>query len=171
GIIYLTVTHRDSALARAVNRALVASITDAFQRATRTQATMLRQAQEARVDSASRQLVHAEEELVDFLAANRVVPPFSQVSVTRQRLQRQVDVAQSVYTQAMTDKEAAIAQELEETPAVVTLDPVPVQLPPKSRQIVAKVLLVEMAYFAIVVGVLMVLVWRRQRKDVGGLAT
>lgn len=141
GIITLSVTHRDSALARLVASRLVSATQAAFRRASRAQASELRVAQEQRVDSAASQLNTAERRLVDFLRANRQIAPYSTVAVDQQSLQRAIDLAQTAYTQAITERESAIAKELEETPVVVIIDPLPDQIPPVSRKIPLKMVL------------------------------
>jgi len=141
GTITLTVTHRDSALARAVARQLVDEVGRAFVQAAKAQAIELRRSQQARVDSASRQVGQAQDSLIAFLARNRAVAPFSPAAVVQQRLQRAVDLAHQVYGLAVTDREAAIAKELEDTPALVVIDPLPGRLPPVPRRRLLKLLL------------------------------
>lgn len=138
GLVSLTVTHRDSAVARRIADRLVTEVARAFREASQAQARELRVAQEHRVDSAASQLRHAEEQLVRFLTANRVISRYSAASVEAGRRERDVSLAQSLYSQAVTDREAAIGKELEQTPAVVVLDPVPRQLEPGVRGTVVK---------------------------------
>jgi uncharacterized protein involved in exopolysaccharide biosynthesis len=69
------------------------------------------------------------------------VPQFSAAFVQEQQLERRVQVATNVYMQAITDRESAIAKELEETPAMVVLDPVPGQLPADERRLPLMILL------------------------------
>ncbi len=141
GLVTVSAMHQDSSIARAVAVRLVEEVVVAFRAAARTQAHQLRVAQESRVDSVVRQLQHAEEDLARFAAANRVVTPYSRVAVEGERLQRAVTLAQALYTQIMLDREAAIGRELEETPAVVTVDPLPRQLVPMPRNTLWKTLL------------------------------
>jgi len=129
GLVTIRVVHRDSSLARAIAERTVAEITRVFRQASRAQATELREAQQARLDSADSQLRHAEQHLVDFLSANRVITPHSALQARLQSMQRAVDIAQSVYIQVRTEREAAVGRELEETPAVVVIDSLPATLP------------------------------------------
>jgi uncharacterized protein involved in exopolysaccharide biosynthesis len=133
GLLMLSVVHRDSALARFVAATIVETVTRAFRNAARAQAHEVRQSQELRVDSAGRQLRRAEERYAAFTRQNRVVTPYSTVAVENERLSRAVNLAQTVYTQVVSEREAAIGKELEETPSVVIVDPVPRQLVPMSR--------------------------------------
>lgn len=136
GLITLEVVHRDSALARRLATELVAKTSSAFVRAARAQATELRRAQETRVDSAERRLRLAEQRLVEFSRENRAISDYSPAYLERQRLDRDASISRSVYTQAVTDREAAVAKELEATPSVVVVDPLPDRLPTVPRYIV-----------------------------------
>jgi len=141
GLIALKATHRDSAVVRLMATRLVEAASATFLRVSRAQATSQRLAQAERVDSARRQLRRAEERVVSFLSANRAYTQFSPASVSRQQLEREVLTAQTVYSQARTDYETAVARELEETPAVVVVDPVPGRLLPDPRRIPLKLVL------------------------------
>ncbi len=141
GTITLTVSHKDSALARAIAQRLVDEVGRAFVQAAKAQAVELRRSQQARVDSASRQLGQAQDSLIHFLSRNRAIAPFSPDAVVQQRLQRAVDLAQQVYGLAVTDREAAIAKELQDTPALVVIDSLPRRLPPVPRRRLLKLLL------------------------------
>jgi capsule polysaccharide export protein KpsE/RkpR len=138
GTISVQVEYRDSALARLIAERIVKEASEAFVESARAQATQLKLAQTARVDSAARQLTRTETELAEFLGANRVVTPFSSAALAHQRLERNVTFAQQIYTQAVTDREAAVAKELEETPAVVTIDSMPPYLPKVRRHVALK---------------------------------
>jgi uncharacterized protein involved in exopolysaccharide biosynthesis len=133
GTVTLRVVLPDSALARTTVNTLVAAVRRTFARTNKSQGSELREAQVTRVDSASRQLKQAQAALVDFNSSNRVVQPFSAVWVEGQRLQSNVQVAQSVYTAAVSDLQSAQGKELEDAPALVILDSVPAFLPPRSR--------------------------------------
>jgi uncharacterized protein involved in exopolysaccharide biosynthesis len=141
GLITFSVTHRDSALVRQVATQIVNAASETYIDVGRAQAKSQRIAEQTRVDSAERQLHRAEQDLLDFLSSNRSFAPYSVAAVTQQRLQRKLDNAQTVYSQAITDREAAVAQELEATPAVVVVDSIPRRLLPESRHGVLKLIL------------------------------
>ena len=145
GTILLSVTHRDSSVARLVAARLLESTTRAFARASQAQAAQLRQAQDARLETAARKLRLAEERLVEFLRANRVVPPYSELQIRRQQIEREVDLARTVYSQVVSERESAAAKELEETPALVVLDSIPTVLPRDPRFLAAKLLAAAVA--------------------------
>jgi uncharacterized protein involved in exopolysaccharide biosynthesis len=149
GLVTFSVTHADSALSRYVAEQLVRVARESFVNVVRAQATDLRVAGEVNVDSVRRQLRRAEQALQDFQTSHRVYATYSEAAVTRQRLEREVTNAQAAYTQAMSDRANAIARELEETPSVVVVDPIPAELMPVSRQAVLKLLLASMLALAV----------------------
>ena len=134
GTISLRVVDHDSVVARRAIEAAAEAVTRAFQHVARAQATELREAQEVRVDSASNRLHRAEEQLSTFLSTNREISEYSPLVVQRQRLQMNVQLAQTVYMQAVADRESAVAKELEETPALVVLDPLPLRISQAPRR-------------------------------------
>ena len=156
GLVTLRVAHQDSALARLVVRRAIEEVSRTYVRAARAQASEIRAAQALRVDSAARQLRRAEEAYADFLRGNRVVAQFSDLFVEQQRLQRAVSVSSQVYQQAITDREAAVAKELDATPAVVVVDAPPAELPTQPRMLVLRVLVATV--LALTLGALVVLV-------------
>jgi hypothetical protein len=141
GLITVRAVHRDSANIRLAVTRFMADVSQAFRNASRAQAVELRQAQEARVDSAARRLAVARERLVRFASANRIVAPYSIASVQREQLEQDVRLAETVYGQAVSDRESAAAKELEETPALVIVDPLPAVLPREPRGTVWRSLL------------------------------
>ena len=128
GVITITAVSTDSAFARRLSNELVAEISRTFVRSSKLQASELRAAMSSRMDSASGQLRRAEESYQAFNSANRVVAPYSETALRRDQLERTRNLAQTIYTQAVTDRENAVARELEDTPAVVVLDSLPREL-------------------------------------------
>jgi hypothetical protein len=141
GLITVKTTLPDSAVARLVTRRLTETASATFVRVSRAQATSQRMAQAERVDSAERQLRRAEERSRTFVSANRAYTLFSEASVTRRQVEREVSNAQMVYSQARSDYETAVARELEETPAVVVVDSIPNRLLPDPRHAPLKLVL------------------------------
>jgi len=137
GLITLTVRHRDSTLARSLADGLVAEAQRLFAAVTSSQAGQFRRAQDARVDSAAANLSHAEEVLLRFNEANRVVAAGGRLGLERSRLERDVLTAQSVFQSAVSDRESARARELEVTPALAVVEPMPAVLPLEERRVVA----------------------------------
>ena len=147
GTVIVAVRHRDSLLARVVASRIVDSASQIFVRTSKAQAQQQRIAQEGRVEAARAQLSRAEERRREFNFANRAVPGFSAASVERERVNREVEIAEQVYLQAATDREAAYARELEATPTVVVQDPLPPVLPKVRKRLALKTVIAGAASF------------------------
>jgi hypothetical protein len=81
---------------------------------------------------------------------------------------REIRFAEQVYTQAVTERDAAFAQELEATPTVVVQDPLPVTLPKVRKKIVLKTAiaaLVSVVLFALAAIIADVMKRRLERRD------
>lgn len=163
GTVSVSVKYRDSALARIIAATVVDSASQIFVRTSKAQAQQLRIAQEGRVEAARSQLAIAEERLRQFRFSNRATPAFSVASVDLQRLNRDIQLAEQVYTQAITDQQSAYARELEATPTVVVQDPLPPVLPKVRKRIVLKTAIAGVVGFALIcIGVLIIDVTRRR---------
>lgn len=138
GVIVVSAISKDSALARSVTQAVVRETSKTFIGITRSQGAEIHLAMQQRLDSAASQLRTAEERQRQFLESNRFVAPFSAAAIEGSKLRQAVDLAQQVYTQTLTDREGAVAKELEATPAVVVIDPVPEELAPLPRYLFYK---------------------------------
>jgi len=149
GTISLAVRHADSALARIIASRVVDSASQIFVRTSRAQAQQLRLAQEARVQNAAQQLAIAEDRMREFSYRNRATPAFSTAGMELERLNREIRFAEHVYTQAMTERDAAFARELEATPTVVVQDPLPQLLPEVRKRIIVKTVIAAIAGFVV----------------------
>jgi uncharacterized protein involved in exopolysaccharide biosynthesis len=149
GLVTFAVTHPDSALARRIAQRVLAVGGRTFVEVLRSQATDQREAGQAQVDSTRRQLRAVEARLQEFQTTHRVYAPYSPAAVERQRIDRDLASAQAAYSDAVTDRQTAIARELAEMPAVVVVDPIPPELTKVPRQAVLKLTL------AAVLGVLL----------------
>lgn len=163
GTIAVSVFHRDSAVARVVASRVVDRASQLFIQTSKSQAQQLRIAQEGRVQLARNQLAQAEEQLRQFRFANRATPPFSAAAIDLQRLNRDIQMAEQVYTQAITDQQIAYARELEATPTVVVQDPLPPVLPPLKKGLLLKSVIAGVASFVLIcIGVLLVDLTKRR---------
>jgi len=163
GTITVAVQHPDSGLARLIAARVVDSASQIFVNTSKSQAHELRVAQEGRVAAAKAQLERAEEKLREFNFSNRAVPLFSTAGVERTRLNREIQFAEKVYTQAATDQESAYARELEATPTVVVQDPLPEVLPKVRKRVIMKTGVAGIVTFVILcIGVLIVDLTRRR---------
>ena len=141
GLVTFAVTHPDSALARHIAQRIVAVASRTFVEVLRSQASDQREAGRAQVDSTLRQLRAAEARLQSFQTSHRVYAPYSPAAVERQRLDRDLVAAQAAYSDAVTERQSAIARELADLPAVVVVDPIPPELTRVPRQAVLKLML------------------------------
>jgi len=133
GTVTFAAALADSALARAIVNALIEGVSKTYTRAMKSQAGALVEAQAARVDSAAKRVRQAGSAVVNFGAANRVVATTSPLWIEQQRLQENLTIAQNIYTQAITELENARGKAIEDAPALVVLDPVPLALTPRGR--------------------------------------
>ena len=165
GTVTVAIQHKDSALARIIAARVVDSASQIFVTTSRAQAQQLRIAQEARVAKAAAQLASAEERLRSFTFSNRAAPPFSDAGLERERLNRIVQLAEQVYTQAATDRESAYAQELQETPTVVVQDPLPSKLPKVRKRIVMKTIIAGIVSLVLISLIVLTVEVTRKRLD------
>ena len=63
---------------------------------------------------------------------------------------REKSLAEQVYSQAATDRESAVARELEETPTVVVQDPLPPVLPKVRKHLALKVVISGVVSFVLI---------------------
>ena len=141
GLVTFAVTHPDSALARRIAQRVLAVGSRTFVEVLRSQASDQREAGQAQVDSARSQLRAAEARLQYFQTTHRVYAPYSPAAVERQRIDRDLTTAQAAYSDAVNERQSAIARELAEMPAVVVVDPIPPELTKVPRQAVLKLML------------------------------
>jgi uncharacterized protein involved in exopolysaccharide biosynthesis len=144
GILAVSVVSRDSGLARQIVVASVQELRDAFRGASRAQAEAQRDAQQVRVERARARLTEAERALFEFRASNRMVPETSPFSLILKGLEREASLAESLYSQAVGEREAATAKVLEQAPSLIELDSLPPILPREPRYVVIVTLGVSM---------------------------
>ncbi|MFN9213765.1 MAG: hypothetical protein ACK53A_07190 [Gemmatimonadota bacterium] len=141
GLIVLRVADRDSALARLLSNRLVSVLSSTYVAIAKAQASAQRQGQETRVDSMAAALARAERAQLEFARRNRALGQGADAVIERQQLDRAVAIANQTYQQAVLERETALARELEQTPIVVVVDPLPTALHPMPRYTVLYALL------------------------------
>jgi len=141
GLVTFAVTHPDSGLARHIAQRVLAVGSRTFVEVLRAQASDQREAGQAQVDSARRQLRAVEARLQQFQTTHRIYAPYSPAAVERQRIDRDLGAAQAAYSDAVSERQTAIARELADMPAVVVVDPIPPELTKVPRQAVLKLML------------------------------
>jgi len=150
GLITLRVAERDSALARLLSNRLVSVLSSTYVAIAKAQASAQRQGQETRVDSMAAALSRAERAQLEFARRNRALGQGADAVIERQRIDRAVSIANQTYQQAVLERETALARELEQTPIVVVVDPLPGVLRPMPRYTVL---------YAMLAAVVAVTVW------------
>ena len=142
GLVTFAVTHPDSALARHIAQRILAVASRTFVEVLRSQATDQREAGRAQVDSALRQLRAAEARLQrlsdDPSRLRAVLAGRGGAPAPRPRSGAS---AQAAYSDAVTERQSAIARELADLPAVVVVDPIAPELTKVPRQAVLKLML------------------------------
>ncbi len=141
GTLRLDVETRDARLSAAVANQMVGFLND-FNRNTRSlQARERRKFVEARTGEAQTDLEQAEDALRDFLTRNRQyeAPP---LQFERNRLERQVQMRQEVYSTLRREFEVARLEEVNDTPVLTVIDPA---IPPATRSSPARVRMVLVA--------------------------
>jgi uncharacterized protein involved in exopolysaccharide biosynthesis len=138
GLVTVRVTARDSGLVRLIATKVLEYTSAAFGDATRAQAAALKHAQDGRLDAALHRLVRAEDTLREFSRANRATSMYAEAAVTARRLERDLRIAEELYTQAVSERESAAARELEASPALVVVDDLPDRIRRKSRGLALK---------------------------------
>lgn len=154
GFVTMSVQAVDSGAVRAFLGAVTEETQRLFAEVARSQARQLLRAQERRLDSASAELKRSEDRLLRFDEGNRLLTPRSRLSLERARLEREATDATRVYEQVVTDRQSAIARELEEAPAIAVVEPLPTVLPPKPRRLLFRSILLGAS--VALVGLLMV---------------
>lgn len=138
GLVTIGMSHLDSALARFVVDQMVSEVTTVFQTAVMSQVAETRRSLALRLTTATSRLREATRRSQEFATRNRQVAPYSEAAVEQDRLARELSLAQTLYTQVLTESESARDKEGEPVPTVVVVDPVPKELPPVSRQTALK---------------------------------
>jgi len=141
GLVTFAVTLPDSALARHMAQRILAVASRTFVEVMKSQASDQREAGQAQVDSTLRQLRAVEARLQSFQTTHRVYAQYSPAATERARIDRDLQAAQSAYSDAVSDRQSAVARELSDLPAVVVVDPIPPELTKVPRQAVLKLML------------------------------
>ncbi len=76
-----------------------------------------------RAESARQELTSAENDLTGFYQRNRTISASPALQTTESRLRRQVDMAQTIYTQLRLQQEQAATQAVRNTPTLTVIDP------------------------------------------------
>ena len=147
GIVRLSVTADSPGLAYQINRNLLQQL-DSFNLVRRqSQAAAERRFAGNRVDEARAALAESEARLQGFLQRNREYRNESTIAFERERLNRDVNMLQQVYTTLVLAFEQARLDEVRDTPLLNVIERPSVPVLPKSRRLALK--LVVAAFLAV----------------------
>jgi uncharacterized protein involved in exopolysaccharide biosynthesis len=107
----------------------------------KSQASAERQFVEARAVDAAATLRAAEDGLQAFQTRNRIIPAQSELGLERDRLKRNVDRLQDVYSSLLQNREEARIREVRDTPVITILEQPRLPVMPEGRGTVSKALL------------------------------
>jgi len=140
-VVTLSYTADSPEIASQVNAAFLHQL-DLFNTKTRqSQATAERQFTERRLAEVAAELKMAEERLVSFMIANRVVRQGSEVGLQEQRLRRELTLRQQVHTQLAQAYENARIEEVRDMPALTIVQQPKPPLLRDRRGLVSKTIL------------------------------
>ena len=141
GIITAQVRDEDPVLARDIASALIAQVVRFNQETRQSQASAERKFTEQRLQDAAAQLRAAEERSQAFAASNRGIGSASMLHVEQERLARDVNTRQEVYTMLENAFEQAKIDEVRDTPVITVLEPPRIPAAPLSRGLAIRGLL------------------------------
>ncbi len=145
GLVDVTVTSRQPDLALQINRRVLDLLNDFNLRTRQSQAAQERRFTERRLDEVRQDLRAAEDRLQQFLQRNRDLLNSPELMFQRDRLQREVQMQQEVFTSLAQALEQAKIEEVRDTP-VLTMVQVPEKaVRPDRRGLVGKGILALLA--------------------------
>jgi uncharacterized protein involved in exopolysaccharide biosynthesis len=157
GIVRVSVVQRSPELAQQVDARLLALLNEFNLKTRQSQAANERRFIEQRMSEISTELRGAENRLQDFLQRNRGgVGTIPELSLERDRLQREVSIRQQVYTSLSTNYEQARIDEVRDTPALTVIESPSYPAHPAPRGTIRRVFLAMI--FGLVLGILPLIV-------------
>lgn len=133
GVIQVSVASRWPSVSLAVATALVNGVNLFNQRTRQGQATAERQFVEGRMAVAGSELRTAEDRLESFLKTNREFGSSPELTFERDRLQRNVNLQQQVFTLLTQSYENVRLREVRDTPLITVIEPPSVPATPEPR--------------------------------------
>jgi uncharacterized protein involved in exopolysaccharide biosynthesis len=115
----------------------------------KSQASAERQFVEARAVQAEATLRAAEDRLQYFQERNKIIPPQSELGLDRDRLKRDVDRLQEIYSSLLQNREEARIREVRDTPVITILEQPHLPVVSEGRGTVSKALLGAIAGIAL----------------------
>lgn len=155
GGVQVSVTTRWPSVSLAIAQRLVRGVNEFNLQTRKSQATAERQFAEAQAAEAESALRAAEDRLQSFLQGNRIVAGSSQLGFDQDRLQREVQLRQQVYTSLLQSREEAKIREVRDTPVITVIEDPRLPLIGESRKVAQKALVG--AFVGVLIGLLIVL--------------
>ncbi len=167
GAIQVAVLTRWPSVSLAIASAMVDGVTDFNKRTRHTQAANERSFVQERLGVASTELRDAEERLQAFLTNNRELGGSPSLQFERDRLQRNLDLRQRVFTTLTQAFEDARIREIRDAPGITLFEPpaVPSLPEPRGR---GRVMVVGLLFGAVLGSLLAFLLELMQRRHRGG---
>lgn len=141
GVVALAVTLDDPGLARQVNQRMLDLLNEFNLQNRQSQAAAERRFTETRVAQVRRDLRAAEDRLQAFLQRNREYRFSPELTFQHDRLQREIDLQQQVFTTLAQSYEQARIEEVRDTPVITIVEAPADPVRPDSRRLVIKCLL------------------------------
>jgi uncharacterized protein involved in exopolysaccharide biosynthesis len=133
GLIRLRVRTRDPLLSSSIATSVLRLVNEINVRSRQTQASAERQFIEQRMDSTRRELLAAERRLQEFLDENRLFQGSPQLIFVHDRLQREVNMRQQVFTSINQAFEQARIDEFRNVPMIRVIQPATLPVLPDPR--------------------------------------
>jgi tyrosine-protein kinase Etk/Wzc len=145
GLVRLSVTLTNPALSAQVNDRLLALLNDFNLHSRQSQAGQERRFTERRLDEVRADLRRAEERVAGFLNRNREYLHSPQLRFEYDRLDREVDIQQELFTTLAQSYEQAKIDEVRDTPIVSVIEPPTVPARPDARFLAVKAVVALLA--------------------------
>jgi uncharacterized protein involved in exopolysaccharide biosynthesis len=120
--VQVTVTTRWPSVSQTIAQQLVSGVNKFNLETRQTQASAERRFVEARADDAELTLRQAEDRLQGFLQRNRTIAGSPELEFQRDRLQRDVNLWQQLYSALLQSREEARVREVRDTPVITILE-------------------------------------------------
>lgn len=157
GVVEVAVEGKTPEQALALTRALLNEVDRFNTERRRTQASSERHFLERRVADARSDLRGAEDRLQSLLYQNRGFGAFSEIALSRERLQREVSERQQLYGSLTQAFEQARLEEVRDTPVITVVEPPELPVRPEPRRLALKLAL---AFFVSLFGACLVALLR-----------
>lgn len=141
GTVKVTVTTRWPSVSLVIAEQLVRGVNQFNVRTRKSHAAAAREFAETQSKEAERALREAEDRMQLFLQRNRVIARSPELTFAHDRLQREIELRQQVYTSLIEQREEARIREVRNLPVITVLEAPRLPIVPENRKTVPKFLL------------------------------